>query len=297
MSDRTRQRGPAAAQKTARADGIPDMRAIRQLPIPEVARALDLRFGSNGLIHCWYPDKHQHGDRTASVGIQKTLNRVKCFGCGSRPMGPLDLVKDVLGFELKDAADWIAARFEVPRIPPRKHIQEPGRIIHTAGFETAMGLLIRSGLWAKLSPVTQRVVSVLLELAEFRATAASEEEDKQKSVCISYRALGRYATSSAGRPSPSALSKALAELVEMGWLRREDRVRGLLRKVASYHLTPFSESVLEYANATVAELKKEIAAEKELREQERRKRLNAIATVASTRKPIEKGKQGAGGYY
>ena len=88
-----------------RGTGIPDMRFInRELPIVEVARALDLRLDGAGKIHCWHPDRHQHGDRTASVGIRASNNTVKCFGCDSKPMGPIDLAMDVHGLGAADAA-------------------------------------------------------------------------------------------------------------------------------------------------------------------------------------------------
>jgi hypothetical protein len=108
----------------AKASAIPDMRFInRELSIAEVARRLDLRFDGNSKIHCWHPDRHQHGDRTASVGIRTTNNTVKCFGCDSKPMGPIDLVMDVLGTDSPaGAAIWIADRFEVPTIPARRHV-------------------------------------------------------------------------------------------------------------------------------------------------------------------------------
>ena len=56
--------------------GIPDMRFInRSVPIAEIAAALDLRSGQSGNLHCWHPERHQHGDRTASVGIRQTHPR------------------------------------------------------------------------------------------------------------------------------------------------------------------------------------------------------------------------------
>ena len=99
--------------------GIPDLRFInRKLPIIDVARALNLRIGTNGHIHCWHPERHQKGDRTAFVGIRKTNNTVKCFGCDVGPLGPADLVMDVLALENPgDAARWIAERFQVPELP------------------------------------------------------------------------------------------------------------------------------------------------------------------------------------
>jgi hypothetical protein len=57
--------------QTLRASGIPDMRYInREVRIVEVARKLDLRLDRPSKVHCWHPDRHQHGDRTASVGIR-----------------------------------------------------------------------------------------------------------------------------------------------------------------------------------------------------------------------------------
>lgn len=264
------------------AKGIPDMRAIRQLPILDVSKELRLCFGSNGLIHCWHPDKHEHGDRTASVSVCRGQNKIKCFGCNSRLMGPLDLVADVLEKTPEDAALWIAAHFPVPLIAPRKHITEPPRIIHRAGFETALGLPILSGVWANLSPSTQRLIPVLLELGDYRATATSDEKDRVKSFPLSYRAMSRYTGSKAGEMSPSAISKALVELEEIGWIRRATRTtRGPLRKVGEYTLTPFSDTVWEHVNTVAGDFRATIKAEKELRKAKRTKRINAIARVAS----------------
>jgi len=58
---------------------IPDMLYInRQIPIADVAHALGLRLDGARKIHCWHPERHKNGDRTASVGIRRvnnTLNR------------------------------------------------------------------------------------------------------------------------------------------------------------------------------------------------------------------------------
>src|ERR1035441_3158016 len=98
----------------AQSGSIPDMRFInRKVPIVQIARKLDLRLEGASMIHCWHPERHQHGHRTASVGIRISNNSVKCFGCDSKPMGPIDLVIDVLGITAADAALWIAERFKV----------------------------------------------------------------------------------------------------------------------------------------------------------------------------------------
>ena len=55
----------------------------REIRVRDIARHLDLRFGTNKHIHCWHSERHQHGDRTASVGVNERLNYVKCLGCTS----------------------------------------------------------------------------------------------------------------------------------------------------------------------------------------------------------------------
>ena len=45
----------------------------RSVPIQEVAEQLGLRTAGN-MIHCWRPENHQHGDRTASVRLQPRRN-------------------------------------------------------------------------------------------------------------------------------------------------------------------------------------------------------------------------------
>src|SRR5438067_587179 len=108
--------------------GIPDMRHINcHVPVFELAGALELRLDGAGKIHCWHPERHKNGDRSASVGIRTGNNTVKCFGCDSKPMGPIDFVMDVLGLAAADAALWIAGRFDVPTIPAGKRLAEADR--------------------------------------------------------------------------------------------------------------------------------------------------------------------------
>ena len=136
----------------SRPTGIPDMRYInRQIPVAEVASALDLHFDGATKVHCWHPERHQHGDRTASVGIRASNNTVKCFGCYSTPMGPIDLVMDVKGIAAPaDAALWIAGQFDVPLIPAQKRLVCPPRFRWRAGHERGSDLIVRSGVWALL---------------------------------------------------------------------------------------------------------------------------------------------------
>ena len=112
----------------------------REVPIGKLAQALELRLDGAGKIHCWHPARHKNGDRTASVGIRASNNTVKCFGCDSKPLGPIDLVMAVLELSAADAALWIAARFEVPKIPTGKRLVEADRCRSQAGCDRGLGL-------------------------------------------------------------------------------------------------------------------------------------------------------------
>ena len=240
--------------------GIPDLRHInRKIPVADVARALDLRFGDNGNIHCWRPELHQNGDRTASVGIRRTNNTVKCFGCGAGPVGPVDLAMTVLGLKNPgEAARWIAGHFQVPDLPPGRHVVQPRRHIFRVGFEDEIGLLVRSGIWSKLSTPARSLVPVLLELAE------RDSETRSLSAQLSYRTLSRYS----GIVSPNAIKKGIRELQEIGWLSVVAGSRepsGPVREISVYVLTPRSDELLELANANFAQQRDEIEIERKLR--------------------------------
>jgi hypothetical protein len=246
---------------------LPNIRFInRKIPIDEVARQLDLRIGSNGNIHCWQPDLHQHGDRTASVGIREINNTVKCFGCGIGPLSVIDLVRAVLGTErVREAAEWVAARFRVPEIRARKHLEVLARRIFQYGFENDIGKLVHSGLWAELSPTARAIVPVLLEFAE-------KGPDGKLSVEISYRGLARFS----GAGSPNAVAAALRALQEIYWLvivaGRREPGSGPVRATSKYILTPRSDQLMELANAHSAQMRNEIELQKALRAEARRAR-------------------------
>lgn len=246
--------------------GIPDMRFInRNVPVADVARALDLRLDEAGRIHCWHPDRHQNGDRTASVGIRKKNNTVKCFGCESNPKGPIDLVMDVLGLTAADGALWIAERFEVPTIAAHKRLTDPDRRRRRVGYERGVELLIRSGLWGTLSEATRSIAPVLLALSVNESPTAQEQ-----TVRISYAGITRYS----GVSSPTAIRKALLELSEIGFLRLPEAGRRAPGKPASsYVLTPNSGELYGLAQAFAAQMKSEIAAERELRARRRKEEI------------------------
>ncbi len=252
--------------------GIPDMRFInREVPIAEVAQSLDLRLDGNDKIHCWHPERHQHGDRTASVGIGKSNNTVKCFGftCDSPPMGPIDLVMDVLRFtNPADAATWIAERFQVPLIPARQRLKGVDGPRYRVGLERGLGLLIRSGLWAGLSAPARAIAPVLLEYGEKDPSFAGTLR-----VQMAYRTMARHS----GVQSHNAIRKGLVELGEIGYLELPTAAlsRSFNRESATYVVTPNSDQLRELANAKARQRQQEIDAEIELRKRQRNERLRA----------------------
>jgi hypothetical protein len=250
--------------------GIPDIRFINQdVPVAEVAAALDLRFDGRRKIHCWHPDRHKNGDRTASVGIRSTNNTVKCFGCDSKPMGPIDMVMDVLSLSTADAALWVAARFDVPTIPARKHLTDSARRRDRVGLARGLGLLIRSGLWATLSEAAQAIAPVLLELSE-----KQQPSDDKSTVKISYLGMARYS----GVRSPNSIRKALVALSEVSFLELPESAarRSPDRQTATYSMTPDSDQLWELAQAFAKQTQMEIAAEKELRARLRKEKIRSF---------------------
>lgn len=251
--------------------GIPDLRWInRNVPVAEVARRLGLSLDGDSKIHCWHPEQHQHGDRTASVGIRRKNNTVKCFVCDNKPMGPVDLVMDVLDLNgPSDAAMWIAEHFSVPCIPKGKHLKQPARPPVRAGFEGDIGILVLSGLWAELSAPAKCIVPVLLSHAE-RETGKYTAE-----VRISYRAISRYS----GVASPNAVADAIRELENIGWLARKQgprRAPNALRSVSAYLLTPQADAVIELAGAKWEQTKEAIEGEREIRRRQRAERQTVL---------------------
>jgi len=253
----------------ARNGGIPDMRYInRQVPIVKVARELDLRVEGASKIHCWHPDRHQHGDRTASVGIRTRNNTVKCFGCDSKPLTPIDFVMDVLGLSAADAALWIAEHFDVPTIPKGKRLTEEPRFRSQAGCERGLGLLVRCGLFGTLSESARSLAVVFAEMCDKDEPMAYEFP-----VQISYGGITRYS----GVVSSNAIRKALLALGEIGFLQLPEagRRRSPQNPAATYIVTPNSNELNELAQAQAAQMRTEIAAERELRRRLRTEKTRA----------------------
>jgi hypothetical protein len=248
----------------------------RDIPIAEVARALELRFDCTGKIHCWHPERHKHGDRTASVGIRRTNNTVKCFGCDSKPTGPIDLVMDVQQIAAADAALWIAQHFDVPMIPAGKRLEEAARLRTRFGHERGLELLIRSGLWGTLSEASRSIAPVLQALSE-----KTGPSDERPSIRISYVKITRFS----GVKSPNSIRKALHELEEVGFLTMPEAGLGRSpsRQASLYVVTPNSETLVELAHAFATQMRVEIAAEQEIRRRLRKERISAQSAQVSAR--------------
>jgi hypothetical protein len=183
-------------------------------------------------------------------------------------MFPIDFVMDVLVLPAADAAVWIAERFDVPTIPAGKRLAETDRWRGPVGYERGLELLVRSGLWGTLSEATRSIAPVFSAMSERK-----EPTDQEFSIRISYGGITRYS----GISSPNAIHKALLELGEIGFLRFPEagRRRSPENPASLYVVTPNSNELNELAQALSAQMKTEIAAERELRRRQRTEKTRA----------------------
>lgn len=182
---------------------------------------------------------------------------------------------DVFELPIRAAIGWLDERFEIPRLPKGAHVRQPDHQNERYGYETEVGLLIRSGVWAALSSSAQRLVPVLLEFAE------PKHSREERWLRMSYRALSRYS----GIGSPNAVRQALGEIQEIGWLELTTSDRGskrIVRETGAYRVTPFSDAVYELANAVAGEMRAAVALERQLREEQRTRRSSQLRTEKET---------------
>ena len=244
--------------------GIPDLRWVnRHLPMRGVCSALELRLGPSGMIHCWHSERHKAGDRTPSVGICKSTNRLRCFGCGSKNLSVIDVVMDVQSTTVAGAVRWLQEHFELKYIPKGQHLKDKHAIRqYEVGHEKPIELLIKSGIWATLAPATQRIAQVLLCFAK-----PGERPDTFE-VQLSYRAIQRYS----GVRSFTTISDAIHQLADLEWLKKLPQANigtNVVRKVNTYVLTPYSDTLMETANSMAGTNRLAIEQERELRTQQR----------------------------
>ena len=78
------------------------------LPIEETLVRLGARQNEDtDLWHCPRPERHSHGDATASMRIQR--GRVRCYRCDAERVDSLRLTMDARGLSVDEAADWLLA--------------------------------------------------------------------------------------------------------------------------------------------------------------------------------------------
>jgi DNA-binding transcriptional ArsR family regulator len=229
------------------------------------------------MARCWRQQKHQHGDRTPSVGLDRRANRAKCFVCDPKRLSPIDLVMSVREVNRGDAVRWLVAHFEIPNLPKGKHVESkerwPERFrIGTSG--SALDILIRCGVWASLTPAQRSILPVLDAFS-----------DADRTLEISYRGLMRYA----GVRSQSTISRALKRFQNLRVLsivkaRDEDGFRSCNR----YRLTLDDPLFRETARRTQETQAEELALERELRARAKAER-KALITGKYSVQPVESG--------
>ena len=246
-------------RREQRSQTIADAAYIRNsIDVRRVAEILRIR-GSGKAFHCWKGVKHANGDADPSVRLWR--NRLRCFVCDGPCVGPIDLVMTVVGLDVKQAIDWIADRFEVPRIPVTRQNSRANQLRYY-DLADPMAFLVRSHIYAWLSGPGRQLVPVMLAFSEQKELSADSPRDVQ----ISYRALMRYS----GLGSPNSVRNGLRELEIIGWLsRRAGYSCGPVRSTGRYVVRPFAQSVVELAHQLAREAQSTIAGERTHRRSER----------------------------
>lgn len=234
-------------QPTAR--GIPDIQHIkRHVPIADVARALGIRVVSNN-AHCWRPESHEHADRTPSVWFSRRSNKGKCFVCDRFTWSNIDLVQIVLSSGTVAAVNWIAERFNVPRIAKRRPLRN--RVVIPSGRVSCgspVQELMRSGVFASPPHATKALLFVLIEFPD-------------ESGNLSYRTLQRVT----GIGSKRTITTALGTLEDIGLLKvKRGHGSDGLRIMNGYRITWDDAGLLRLMADTHEATTREIKAETEL---------------------------------
>ena len=236
---------------------MPDMRYIRrEIPIADVARELGIRVSGRNAAHCWR-DGHQNGDRTPSMSFRR--NRARCHVCDADSMSVIDLVIKFQELDpsrgLKQATEWLCARWPVPTIAKSAKLSRPERWAASPVGISSFPLerFVRSGVWAALDDAGRAVLPALFCFTE------------KNEVCVSYRALARYA----GKASDATIAKALQRLKQLGILEALPKMGNNFRDAGRYRFTLDSPKFQAAISEIHARLKLESGAERELRAQAR----------------------------
>lgn len=204
----------------------PDLDYIKaEIPIQDVAR--ELGFAVRGYrARCWRLENHRNGDRDPSITFLKKKNRGRCWVCDERTWSTLDLVMLALDRDLKSAVEWIVERFPVPMARPGKHLgqrQHWNPNYRVGSSYSRLDWLVRSGLWAELTPAQRSVLAVLDAFTDSETNEAT----------ISYRGLMRYG----GVGSSATIRRALRRFQQLGLLEISRGVSEGFRSVSRYRLT------------------------------------------------------------
>lgn len=96
----------ALADPTEPSDRLIRLRDAGDLPIEETLARLGARLNQDsGLWHCPRPERHTHGDATASMRVQKGV--VRCYVCDPERVDSLRLVMNTLDATADEAATWL----------------------------------------------------------------------------------------------------------------------------------------------------------------------------------------------
>jgi DNA primase len=106
-----------------------DPKAVKQASnIVDVARELGFEM-KNNRTRCFFPQNHEHGDRTPSLSLNQRSNAYHCYVCNTHG-DVIDLVMKVRGLSFPDALKFLADRSGIKPtsqpLPKKQHvISEP----------------------------------------------------------------------------------------------------------------------------------------------------------------------------
>ena len=253
----------------------PDLAFIKKfIPIAEIAVELGLNVSGNS-AHCWRSDNHKNGDRTPSVSFNTRRNIGRCFVCDDHAWSGIDLVMMVRGVSIREAAEWIAARFRVPQIRKGKHIRgreqwDSSSRVGVSGF--SLEGIVRMGFWATLTCSEARVLVVF---CTFCAPGSGNK-------AISYRGIMRFA----GVRSQSTVSRVLKRFSRMGLLEITRGSAHGFRTCNTYSLTLHSHALTETLREIYQRQREAIAVEKQIRTELRAARKARQYTGKSSVQPV-----------
>jgi len=168
----------------------------------------------------------------------------------------------VLGCDLQGAVTWFCERYPVPTA----RIQRRGRpkgsrnklpILRVGATGSELEPLVRSGLWANLSPSERAVLQVLCAFRDVDTNCST----------LSYRAIMRYS----GIASTRSVSRAIRRLSARSIIkiRRGSLTVGPTRNCSTYEVTLNNPKLLACMSETYQRMRGEISLERELQSQKR----------------------------